>query len=249
MKIHQFQNKEDWLSFRKGKISGTRLKDIVNNSGLTKELITKELDKNKVEYKKTDKKEDLQKLLSAENIALLESKLDKKIGYYELIAERLAVSENEFDGYVPNETPMDRGTRLQKYAIERFRNESGKKVNEDLVIWSSDINDDITISPDGVISDTEAVETKCLSSAKHIEAYLTNKIPDEYEYQKLQYFIVNENLQKLYFVFYDPRIPAKDFFFIEINRKDIELDIEKYKMYQVNIIKEVNEVVNQLINF
>jgi len=249
MKIHQFQNKEDWLAFRKGKISGTRLKDIVNNSGLTKELIAKELDKNKVEYKKTDKKEDLQKLLSAENIALLESKLDKKIGYYELIAERLAVSENEFDGYVPNETPMDRGTRLQKYAIERFRNESGKKVNEDLVIWSSDINDDITISPDGVISDTEAVETKCLSSAKHIEAYLTNKIPDEYEYQKLQYFIVNENLQKLYFVFYDPRIPAKDFFFIEINRKDIELDIEKYKMYQVNIIKEVNEVVNQLINF
>jgi predicted phage-related endonuclease len=208
MKLHKFQNKEEWLNFRKGKISGTRLKDIIVKRGT-----------------------------------------GHKKGYYELIAERLSVTEEEFDGFIPNETPMDRGTRLQKFALERFRTETGKKVREDLIIWSSDDSDDITISPDGVISDTEAVETKCLSSASHIEAFLTNEVPDEYKDQGTQYFIVNEKLKKLHFVFYDPRIPAKDYFVIEIKRKDIEEEIKTYREFQIKTIAEVNDIVNKLLNF
>jgi len=249
MKIHNFQNKEDWLNFRIGKISGTKLKDIVSTVGVTKDVIMKELENAKIVFDKKMKKEDLQSLIPIESFAKLDAMADKKIGYYELIAERLAVTEEEFDGFIPNETPMDRGTRLEKYAVERFRNEYKKKVDEELVIWVSDENDDITISPDGVISDTEAIETKCLSSAKHIEAYLTNKIPDEHEFQKLQYFIVNEKLQTLYFTFYDPRIPAKDFFVIKVNRNEIENDVKRYKAYQIQIIKQVNEEVNKLLNF
>lgn len=248
MKIHKFQNKEEWLNFRKGKISGSRLKDIVT-SGITKDIIVKELESQKIDFKKTAKKEELQSLLSKEVIAKLESKLDKKIGFYELIAERLAVSEEEFDGYIPNETPMDRGTRLEKLAIERFKQETLKEVSGDLIIWSSDENDDITVSPDGVVSEEEAIEVKCLSSAKHIEAFLTQKIPDEYMYQRLQYFIVNDKLQKLNFAFYDPRIPAKDFFIIEVLRKDIEQEIEQYREYQIRVIAEVNQIVNNLLNF
>lgn len=249
MKTHLFKNKEEWLNFRKGKITGTILKDIVSTVGVTKDKIIESLEKNKIVFDKKLKKEDLQALCSVETLAHLEAMSDKKIGYYQLIADRLAVTEEEFDGFIPNETPMDRGTRLQKFAVERFRNEHKKKVDESLVIWTSDDNDDITVSPDGVISKTEALETKCLSSAKHIEAYLTNKIPDEYEFQKLQYFIVNEKLKTLYFTFYDPRIPAKDFFVITVERADIENDILRYKAYQIKIISEVNEVVNKLLNF
>lgn len=208
MQVHKFQNKEDWLNFRKGKISGTRLKDIIVKRGT-----------------------------------------GQKKGYYELIAERLAVTEETSDGYIPNETPMDRGTRLQKFAIERFRQETGKRVDESLIIWSSDDNNDITISPDGVISKTEALEVKCLSSASHIEAYLKNEVPDEYKDQGIQYFIVNEKLKKLYFVFYDPRIPAKDYFTIEIKREDIEEQIKLYKEFQIKTIAEINEIVNKLLNF
>jgi hypothetical protein len=213
MKKVVFQNQEQWLKDRKGKITGSRLKDIVVKKGT-----------------------------------------GEKLGFYELIAERLAVSDEEFDGYVPNETPMDRGTRLQKYAVARFVQETGKKVNEDLVLWIREDNESIAISPDGTIletelPDTEAIETKCLSSARHLEAYLTNSIPDEYTFQKLQYFIVNDALQALYFAFYDPRIPAKDFFYIKVTREEVQAEIDIYLAYQKDKLAKVDEIVAKLTNF
>lgn len=208
MQVINFENRDQWLRARQGKITGTRLKDIVVKRGT-----------------------------------------GHKKGYYELIAERLVVTEEEFDGYVPNETPMDRGTRLQKYAVERFKKETGKEVDESLVLWTRDDNGSIAVSPDGRIGETEAIETKCLSSASHIEAYLTNSIPDEYEFQKLQYFIVNEKLETLHFVFYDPRIPAKDFFVIEVHRKDVANDIQIYTDYQFKELASVDEAVLKLTNF
>jgi predicted phage-related endonuclease len=144
---------------------------------------------------------------------------------------------------------MERGTRLEPEALERFTTETGKKVVNELVIWTTDDNEGIASSPDGIISDTEAIETKCLSSARHIEAYLKQEVPDEYEFQVLQYFIVNDKLQTLYIAFYDPRIPGKDFFYLEVNRADKEAEIAQYLEYQKNILKEVDEVVLRLSNF
>lgn len=206
MKVDKFIGREDWMESRLGKITGTRLKDII--------------------VKKAGS--------------------GKKIGFYELIAERLSVSEEDFDGYIPNETPIARGTRMQTFAVDRFKKETGKKVNEDLVLWSRDDEPSIAVSPDGVISKTEAVETKCLSSARHVEAFLTKVIPDEYYYQTLQYFIVNDKLQTLYVVFYDTRLPAIQYFVTEINRSDVEVAISENLEYQKNVIKEVDAIVKGL---
>jgi len=208
MQVIKFESREQWLQARLGKITGTRLKDIVVKRGT-----------------------------------------GHKKGYYELIAERLAVTEEEFDGYIPNETPMDRGTRLQKYAVARFTQETKKVVDESLVLWTREDNESIAISPDGKIGETEAIETKCLSSASHIEAYLENAIPDEYEFQKLQYFIVNDKLETLYFVFYDPRLPAKDYFVITVKREDIKDEIKMYLDYQIKELALVDEAVLKLTNF
>lgn len=202
MKTSSFDTREEWLAARLGKITGSRLKDIIVKRGT-----------------------------------------GKKIGFYELIAERLGVPAD-------NENPMDRGTRLEPLAIELFEKTSGKKVDTSLVIWSRDENENIAISPDGFIgnkkSPKEAVEVKCLSSARHIEALLTQKVPDEYEMQTIQYFIVNDKLETLYFVMYDPRILAKEFFVLTVNRKDIEEQITTYLQYQIDTINEVNEIVNSL---
>lgn len=198
MKTLKFDTKEEWLEGRKGKITGSRLKDIVVKRGT-----------------------------------------GKKIGFYELIAERIAYPKGD-------QNPMDRGTELEPQAVERFIKETGKKVDTSLVIWMRDDNESIAISPDGFIGKTEAVEAKCLSSARHIEAFLTQQIPDEYEYQKLQYFIVNDSLKKLHFAFYDPRIPCKDFFVIEVNREDVKEDIETYLEYQRATLQEVTEIVTNL---
>lgn len=163
----------------------------------------------------------------------------KKPGFWELVAERVAT---EPDG----ENPMERGSRLEPEAIARFEMDTKKGVNRDLVIWVREDNENIAISPDGSVGKTEAVEVKCLGSAKHIEAYFTQKIPKEYEHQATQYFVVNDKLKKLYFVFYDPRVRHKDFFYIEINRKDLEEDIKKYLEFEKQTLIEVEEIVNNL---
>lgn len=163
----------------------------------------------------------------------------KKIGYYELIAERLALPATD-------ENPMDRGHRLEEEAIEQFSKETGKEVDTSLVLWERDDNASIAISPDGFIGETEAVEVKCLASARHIEALLTDEIPSEYEFQVLQYFIVNEKLETLYFIFYDPRLSVKSFFYKTVKREDVKDNVDKYLEYQRKTLEEITEIVNKL---
>ncbi len=208
MRVNRFEDREEWMLARKGKITGSRAGDITSKRGGS-----------------------------------------KKIGFYELIAEKLAVTEEDFDGYVPNETPMQRGTRLESYAIDRFAKEGQVEVDTSLIIWEMDENPNIAVSPDGVISETEAVEAKCLSSARHLEAYLTKKIPDEYFEQCLQYFVCNELLEVLHFVFYDPRIVVKDYFVIEMRKQDHLDDIIMQREHQVSTLEEVDRIVGSLSAF
>jgi predicted phage-related endonuclease len=204
MLIQKFEDQAEWLTARMGKITGTRLKDLVVKRGT-----------------------------------------GKKIGFYELIAERIGLPA---DG----ENPMDRGHRLEDEAVERYEEMTGKKVNKEMVIWSREDNQDIAVSPDGMIEgteETEALEIKCLSSARHIEAYLTKQIPDEYHYQKLQYFIVNDKLQKLTFAFYDPRLKVADFFLVEVSRADVLKEIEELMIIERETLKEIDSIVNSLLTF
>lgn len=197
MKIIKFDNEEQWLDYRRGKVTGTRLGGLL-------------------------------------------SKRDKKPlkGFYEVIAERIAVPH---DG----ENVMDRGIRLEDEAIKRFEKEANKKVDSSLIILTRDDDESIAISPDGIIGKTEAVEVKCLNSASHIEAYLTKEVPKDYELQVLQYFIVNDSLKTLYFVFYDPRMP-KDFFYLTINRKDITDKVVEYLELEREALKQIKEIEDQL---
>lgn len=198
MKVSKYEDRDAWLAARRGKITGSRLKDVVTLRGN-----------------------------------------GKKIGYYELIAERLAVPADDED-------PMERGTRLEAEAMARFIQETGKEVDTSLVIWQREDDNNIAISPDGFIGTTEAVECKCLSSARHIEAYLTQKVPSEYDMQAIQYFIVNDELQTLHFAFYDPRLTVKDFFTITITREEVQEDIDNYLAYQRQVLAEITDIVNSL---
>ena len=180
----------------------------------------------------------------------------KRIGYYELIAERLGVPADD-------EFPMERGTRLEKEAIQRFREETGKEVDDSLIMWLREDNSGIAISPDGVVVPkkksvkiTEAVEVKCLKSSLHIKAYLENKIPSEYEDQALHYFVVNDDLQTLYFVLFDPRFDMfrgkdsrkkpLDYLVFEIHRKDVQEQVVARLAEQVATLEEVDKIVTEL---
>lgn len=201
MIVHKFPRIEEgedaWLDCRKGRVTGTRLKDLI--------------------VKRSAK---------------------PKKGFYEIIAERVAVPAS-------NENPMDRGKRLEDLAIKRFEQETGKMVNVELMLITREDNENIAYSPDGTIGDTETVEVKCLNSASHLEAWLTKEIPSEYEEQSIQPFCVNDKLQTLYFVFYDPRMPI-DFFFFEVHRADIESKIADYLEQQIVALAKIKEIEDSL---
>jgi putative phage-type endonuclease len=198
MIVKTFENEEAWLEGRKGKITGSRLKDIVVKRGT-----------------------------------------GEKKAYYELIAERIAQPADD-------ENVMERGHRLETEAIALFEEKTGKKFDTSLVIWEREDNANIAISPDA-FADTEAVEIKCLSSASHIEAYLIQQVPDEYEYQVLQYFIVNENLETLYFVMYDPRMPEKiQLHYFTITREQVAEQVKLYTEYQKEKLAKIDDIINQL---
>lgn len=198
MRIQKFETNEEWLEERHGKITGTKLKDIIVKRGN-----------------------------------------GKKIGFYQLIADRLAI--------VDDENPMERGHRLEVEAIDLLTEQTGITFNTDLVIITRDDNESIAWSPDGFTDDMKlGAEVKCLKSALHIQMIIENKVPSEYVEQTIQPFIVNDQLQKLYFVSYDPRVASHPFHVIEINRSDVEGDVELYKAYEETTLKEVDAWVEKL---
>ena len=158
---------------------------------------------------------------------------------YEVIANRLTVGVD--DEY---ENPMDRGTRLEPDGIAAFELETGKKV-EKVGLCESDDNSAIAQSPDGYISDTEAIEVKSMGGKNHVKLWLTDEVPDEYEWQVVQYFVVNDNLQKLYFCGYNPDIPVHPLHIITVERDEVKIKMAK-KAQEV-FLQEVDSVLKTLI--
>lgn len=197
------QNTEEWREWRKGKITGSRLKDIIVKRGTA-----------------------------------------RKLGFYEVLAERLAVPHENDDDDV-----MERGHTLEQTAINEFEEVTGHKVNTDCGVWVSDTNEHVALSPDGEIDEQHAVEVKCLSSARHLQAYFEQKIPIEYEAQVCQYFIVNEKLEQLYFVFFDPRIPAKPLHYIIADRAEWEKKITEYNDYEQEALQDIDQKIIELTKF
>lgn len=197
------QNTPEWLEARKGKITGTKLGDIVTAKPSS----------------------------------------PRKVGFYQLIADRLGIDP---DG----EDAMERGHRLEDEAIEEFKKDTKLEI-ERVGLCVREDNENIAVSPDALIKNKkgkyiEALEVKCLGSARHIEAIIENKLPKDYKWQAMQYFIVIDELEKLHFVLYDPRITCKPYHRIEVKREDFGNDIENYLVYQMATLREIDEYVEKL---
>jgi hypothetical protein len=245
MKTIKFENEKEWLAGRLAKSTGSNAGDLISKTGPTKETIMKALDMLEIEYKKAAKKEDLEVLLPKQVMANLIKSLPKKMRFYEIIAESLGVPADD-------EVPMVRGHRLEPEAMQRFEKETGKKLNTDLIMWVREDNERIAVSPDAyVVGENSAVEGKCKKSSIHVKAFLTQEIPEEFNEQKLQYFAVNEYLETLYFLFFDPRFPQPklQYFVIEVKRKDIEQEVQEFLQAQRDLLAEVDEIVLKLSDF
>lgn len=164
---------------------------------------------------------------------------------YDLVAERLSM-------YNIKETALEHGNRLEVEAVEYFENKTNKKVAR-IGFTVSDKSEWIASSPDGLILDevsgkfTEALEVKCLAGKNHVKAFFEREIPDEYMPQVLQYFIVNTDLKKLYFMFYDDQIKEIPCTLLEVTREELAGMIEAAEKVQRMALAEVEALLNKIL--
>ena len=239
------QGTEEWHELRKKRIGGTRLGDLWSARAYLKKDMVAILEKAGVEFKKSSSTSDLEAMLTDEMRIELLKDAPRKQGFYDLIAEYLAVDP---DG----ENAMDRGLRLEPEVRDWFAKTYKKDVVE-VGICMSEVDDRIYNSPDGLIRKnpkskkfTEALEIKCLAPARHLQAVIEKKIPEEYWSQMMQYFVVNEDLQKLWWVFHDPRITTIPYYVLEITRDSLGDWPQRLLEFQVAQLKRIDEIIEEL---
>lgn len=159
----------------------------------------------------------------------------KKIGFYQLIADRLCVDDGSIDG-------RERGKELEQEGLDKLSEQTGIKfIHSDLEIWVSDESPSIAFSPDGYNEDmTVSAEIKNLGSARHLQITIENKMPIEYYEQCIQAFIVNPKLERHFFASYDKRLTAHPLHVIELVRENVEKDIQLYLDYEIETLKQVD---------
>lgn len=272
------QNTPEWLQWRLGKITGTRLGSIWSSRQYTRDDVEKLLLGRGIDLKQHKKdigkkgaltKADLEALLTEEDKEILSTDAEKKLEYYQILADQVAVAQadEEFEDGTEYQSMMDRGHGLEDIAANLFADKFNKRIFQ---VGGCTAEDDerVVNSPDrliipnkfkgnaiakliekvnaGKLDITEAVEVKCLASAKHLMAFFERKVPEDYWTQKVQYFTVNEKLKTLYWVFYDPRIPMLPMFVLVIKREDLGHWPETMLKYQKRTMKELDALTVRL---
>lgn len=168
------------------------------------------------------------------------------ITFYQKVAERLAEGTGDDDGL---ESSRERGKDLEEEAI----NEAEQKLGLTLIrgnVWQDSDDPNHIESPDAYTKDLKtAVEIKCLSSARHIQAICLNEPPREYYAEYLNYFLVNDKLETLYVFLYDPRFLMEHLKWhaFEIKRADVEYDIERMRDIDAQAEQMISAMVENLI--
>lgn len=250
------QNSEEWEEFRKGKSGGSELKDLWVSGNPTKEALIEKVLEKKPEYEVKGKLvKDLMEELSTKDIVSLKINRNPKKKYYEMLAERVArpLTPNDYADRLNGEpfSAMARGHILEPEIADNFAKKFNKKLDEESVVWVSDNNPNSYISPDRTITSPdgkvrEAVEIKALYSPKVLEIWKTKTIPAEYMPQIIKYFMVNEDLEKLYWVVGTDLIPGLELQVFTINREEIEDKIEDIELFEDALLSMIEDDVAEL---
>jgi len=127
---------------------------------------------------------------------------------------------------------IERGHELEPIAKANYEELTGHKVEEVGFITKDDWHG---LSPDWIILDedcglyTWSVEIKCPMWKNFVKYLLEDKVPDEYKWQVVNYFIVMEDLKWLDFIIYNPDVSSEipSLHVIKVTREDLQKDIEK----------------------
>lgn len=252
------QRSQEWLDFHEGRISGSSAKDYSSVRYIPKAELVEFAESKGYEFPKNLTMDNIQAMLTEDELNELYANVQINDSIYKLIAQRIAkpINPNDYADKIPEGatySAMLRGQILEDEARELIGEKLGKQIIPGRV-WQSDVNEYMICSPDGEIVDdtgdvSEAVEIKCLDSWKVVRAFYEKHPPLDYEAQIIQYFLVNENLQKLYFciysdVFTNPELGLQIF---ELKREDYQEAIEMTGRVQSATLELVEKEVQKLM--
>jgi len=127
------------------------------------------------------------------------------------------------DGYVSE--AMQWGTDHEDEAVQAYTAQTGIEM-ERVGFCTHKVFDYLAMSPDRLTPDrTGGVEVKCPSTKTHIRTIRMGGLPNEHKYQVLQYFLINEDLQWLDFVSYDPRFAPRPLYIHRVTRDEVQADL------------------------
>ena len=252
------QRSQEWLDFHEGRISGSSAKAYSSVRYIPKTELVEFAESKGYEFPKNLTMDNIKTMLTEDELNELYANVQINDSIYKLIAQRIAkpINPNDYADRIPEGatySAMLRGQILEEEARELISEKLGKKIIPGRV-WQSEKNEYMICSPDGEIVDdtgkvSEAVEIKCLDSWKVVKAYYEKHPPLDYEAQIIQYFLVNENLQKLYFciysdVFTNPELGLQIF---ELKREDYREKIELTGRVQNATLGVVEREVQKLM--
>lgn len=252
------QRTQEWLDFHEGRISGSSAKEYSSVRYIPKAELVEFAKSKGYDFPKNLTMDNIRAMMTEDELNELYANVQLNDSIYKLIAQRIAkpINPNDYADRIPEGatySAMLRGQILEDEARELISEKLGKQIIPGRV-WQSDVNEYMICSPDGEIVDEtgdvfEAVEIKCLDSWKVVRAFYEKRPPLDYEAQIIQYFLVNENLQKLYFciysdVFTNPELGLQIF---ELKRKDYQEAIEMTGRVQNATLDLVEKEVQKLM--
>ena len=172
-------------------------------------------------------------MMSNDNLSLLDV----------MVAEQIIGQTDESD-YVSDE--MQRGTDLEPLARKEYERITKKKVQQ-VGFISSTTYPLLGLSPDGLVGRMGATEIKCPNTKNHVKTIRQKKVPSMYKYQVLAHFIVNEKLQWVDFVSYDPRFHVKPIFILRVTREEWSEDIKEAEEATAKFFAKFEAIKSEII--
>jgi len=165
---------------------------------------------------------------------------------YELLAEDLAGLQ---DPIFVNDA-MQRGIDREIVAKTQYEQITFNKVDDIGFIECTSI-DGVGLSPDGLVKEKDvyngAVEIKCPNSKKHLEYIHGDRIPGEYIYQVVMYFICVDTLEWLDFVSFDDRVKACPIHIVRVTRNELNDKINECYEALIKFNEKKTKYYNEIL--
>lgn len=163
-----------------------------------------------------------------------------------LVDELIAEIETEIVDDTFQSKSMYEGKENEPYARMIYERVKGYKIDE-VGFCLAEWNDYLALSPDGFTQDRKGgVEIKCPKAKTHVQYIRMNVWPNDYKYQKCTYFLVNEQLDWMDFVSYNPHFKVRPMYIKRVYRHEIEAELEEAKAGLIKFTEKLGKYYKQV---